>query len=376
MQVDAAIHHAIYWPAFVQELNEPPSTAQLVNQFLAHTPFQGDDLSGVDRYVLTSNLHKAVRFGLVAQAAATAAALFRCDPTYFYRRLPVIALEDVGLGNLSACLEVLVWCRNLPLRRKFQGMGLAAYLGARLAATTKCRSACDLLCLTETQQGLNALDQQMAALSVSDAIDAVSDATAPKRLRAISLLRLDRLPIRNGDQRAVALSAICQALTLPPLVTRTLVSGKATDSMASFLPLIFELMGTRQLLVEEVSLREYAAPLDGAIVCAAADKHTRIGRRAIKEWINATPDLMVYFAKSGFAAQAERIIGIALFHVESSLLNRRLTNDCLELLREEYERSDMNALGIGSEGARELYRLMRLNHAGLNDIRRRLWTRI
>ncbi|MDE0856180.1 MAG: hypothetical protein OSA97_17335 [Nevskia sp.] len=373
MNIKTIGSYPVSWAALVQELSEthPPSLA--IQQFLSHNPRQNLDFPIADRWLLTSNLHKAVRYGLTDHAAVTAEALFRCEPAYFYRRLPVIALEDVGLGNLGACLEILTWCRNLPLHRKFQGMGLAGYLGARLAAAPKCRSTCDLLCLVENQQGRSVLDQDIASFNLPDAMEAACSNAAPLRQRAAAFLKLDRLPIRNGDQRAEMLNAICQQLKLPMQATQVLVAGKATDSMATFIPLIFELLGKCSPYIEQQELGDFAAPLDGPILCAAADKHTRLGQRAIKEWVKSAGDLSAFFAQRALTARAERVIRIALFHIESSLLNRRLTNDCLDLLRGEYERSDMAALGLNIEDASELYTLMRRNHPNLNNIRRRLW---
>ncbi|MDP3294827.1 MAG: hypothetical protein Q8M37_08815 [Nevskia sp.] len=365
--------NSVSWSALVQELSEPLRATQFIQQFLSFMPRHSYELPTADRWVLTSNLHKAIRYGLVTQAAVTAEALFQCDALYFYRRLPVIALEDVSLGNLGACLEVLTFCRSIPLRRKFQGQGLAGYLAARLAATMKSRSACDLLSLVSAQHGQQAVEDEIAGQSIRAAVDAACSPDAPLRLRAVSFMRLDRLPIRNGDKRDETLRRVAAQLKLPAVVADIFVQGHATHGLNALLPIVYGLMGKRSLRVEHTDLAETTRLLDGPILCAAGDQHTRFGQTATKLWLQEAPELLRFLTQRGLSDSANKLIGMAVFHIEGSLLDRRLTNDCLELLREETERAEMTALGLSSEDAAQLYDLMRRNLSILNEIRVRLW---
>lgn len=364
---------SISWTDFVHELSETPPVAQILQGFLSYTPRQTRVLPAADRWVLTSNLHKAIRYGLAHQAAITSEALFQCDPTYFYRRLPVIALEDISLGNLPACLEILTFCRDLHLRRKFQGMGLARYLGERLAATHKSRSACDLISLVAAQLDEQALESEITGMSIRAAMDAASSPDTPLRTRAVALLRLDRLPIRNGDKRAKALRRVSEKMKLPAVVSDVLVSGNATHGLNALLPLIYELMAKRHLRIEQNDQVQAAEYLDGPILCSALDQYTRSGQESMKQWLRITPELSGFIARHGLHRSADKIVRMALFHIESSLLNSRITNDCLGILRQETERAEMAALGLNREDAFQLYAAMRRNLPTLNIIRRRLW---
>lgn len=363
----------VSWSSLGQELSNSPPVTQFIRQFLSYTPCPRHEPPTADRWVLTSNLHKAIRYGLVTQAVVTAEALFHCDPLYFYRRLPVIALEDVSLGNLSVCLEALTFCRDIPMRRKFQGRGLAGYLGARLAATCKSRSACDLLSLVAAQHGQPALESEITGMSVHAAMGAACSPDTPLRTRAIAFLRLDRLPIRNGDKRAMALRRVSEFLKLPATVADVLVDGNATHGLNALLPLVYELMGKRSLRVEYCDLAETALSLDGPILCAAGDQHTRLGQMAMKLWLREIPELLTFLPQRGLSDNADKLLGMTLFHIEGSLINRRMTNDCLESLREHTEYTEMASLGLTRDGADPLYEAMRRHLPVLNDIRRRLW---
>lgn len=303
----------------------------------------------------------------------TAEALFRSDPAYFYRRLPIIALEEVSLGHMGLCLAALAFCRETTLRSKFRGPRLAGYLGARLAATTKSRSACDLLSLVNAQRGHAAIEAEIAAFGTKDACRDARSKNAPLRTRAAALLRLDRLPIRNGDERSATLGEIGRELELPAQITQVLVAGNSTHGLNALLPLVYELAANRPLRIEAGGALPDAEFLDGVVLCSAADQHTWLGRAAIRQWISACPALSHFLEYHGVADRAESVIGMALFHIEGSRLHRRLTNDCLESLRRETECAEMTSFGLTPTSADGLYELMRRHLCVLNSIRRRQW---
>ncbi len=359
---------SISWAEFTRELAEAIPATDVIRQFLSHSSYPQRDLPAADRWMLVSNLHKSIRFGLVEQASATADALHLCDPGYFYRRLPVIALEDVSLGNLPVCFEILTLCRDLTLRRKFQGRGLARYIGAKLAATHKSRSACDLLSLVGTS---DARPAGFGCTPVDGAeLDIASSDREPIRTRAAVLLKLDQGLSEDGGNSRASLGVVASRLGLPSLLIDTLMCGGSTHGLNAMLALIYELMAQRPLRVEVASTN--LAPLDNSILCAAADQYTRLGREAIGRWMRSTRELSALLKMKG-SQKATEIVGMALFHIEGSLLNTRLTNDCLEILREETERAELARLGISPNSSAELYAVMRSNLGALNDTRRKLW---
>ena len=52
-----------------------------------------------DKWVLSSAVQKLIRPGNSDRAIHCALRLLQFDPSYLRRRLPVIAYEDIGLGN-------------------------------------------------------------------------------------------------------------------------------------------------------------------------------------------------------------------------------------------------------------------------------------
>src|SRR5258708_39704820 len=60
-----------------------------------------------DKWLLSSAVQKLIRRGLAEQAVKTALALHTLDPAYLPRRLPIIAFEDISVGDLEVCFDIL-----------------------------------------------------------------------------------------------------------------------------------------------------------------------------------------------------------------------------------------------------------------------------
>ncbi len=105
----------------------------------------GDPLR-CDRWVASSLVQKAIRRGDAELANRAASRLLELDKEAIWRRLVVIAFEDIGAADVDVLLEIVFLAKNREWRR---ASGEAAVLGAgvrRLAEATKDRSADYLAC--------------------------------------------------------------------------------------------------------------------------------------------------------------------------------------------------------------------------------------
>src|SRR5690606_458945 len=71
-----------------------------------------------DKWVAASGLQKSIRRGNTEIAAMCAETLLLLDPSYAWRRLPIIALEDVGFGNRLLSAVVIEASRSSLFRSK------------------------------------------------------------------------------------------------------------------------------------------------------------------------------------------------------------------------------------------------------------------
>jgi replication-associated recombination protein RarA len=99
-----------------------------------------------DPWVVSSLLQKSIRRGERELAQRAAFTFFHLKGAAIWRRLMVIAFEDVGIGSVDALTATVAAAGHSAWRKNHGGdLRLAAYLAALLAEAPKDRSA-DYLC--------------------------------------------------------------------------------------------------------------------------------------------------------------------------------------------------------------------------------------
>ncbi len=121
--------------ARIQETEPPPH-------------FAGDPAR---KWLYASALQKSVRRGMTSCALKFAVQLHSVDPTYVWRRLCVIALEDVGLGNPLAAALTLEANRSFVFRQRLGELRTLAAVVTGLCEGVKSRALCDSLVIRGQQ---------------------------------------------------------------------------------------------------------------------------------------------------------------------------------------------------------------------------------
>jgi replication-associated recombination protein RarA len=95
-----------------------------------------------DRWLAASALQKAIRRGDALTAGRAVRTLYRYDPRSAWRRLLVIAYEDIGIGALGAVITTTLRSANAKAYRETGGDEAAALtISQMLAVAPKDRSA-------------------------------------------------------------------------------------------------------------------------------------------------------------------------------------------------------------------------------------------
>lgn len=94
--------------------------------------------------LLVSLWQKAIRRSQVDCAVMAALELQRRDPEYVWRRIRVIALEEVSAANLTLVAQVLAIAGKRALRAKLGERILLSHLSRELTRSRKCRTPCDM----------------------------------------------------------------------------------------------------------------------------------------------------------------------------------------------------------------------------------------
>jgi len=168
-----------------------------------------------NRWHLVSALQKSIRRGHVDWALGCAAALFEQGPQYVFRRLSIIALEDVGPGDWLMCALTLEAASGAHLRRKIGEKAVLLSLVAALAAAAKSRSLSDgsnLICgkrsedwpelVSELPPLLQSIAQRGRSLE-----GLVAALPGVWRARENRLVVVSHAPDRHGDEMIAGLPA-------------------------------------------------------------------------------------------------------------------------------------------------------------------------
>jgi len=110
-------------------------------------PYAGS-LKPEHRWIARSALQKAVRRGFRSDALRIAALLHDLDPTYTWRAVLTIALEDVGFGAPD-CITWATAARFKAFRSQIDEQALLSALVSEMCLALKTRSACELSWVTD-----------------------------------------------------------------------------------------------------------------------------------------------------------------------------------------------------------------------------------
>ena len=117
--------------------------AQEIEPWRADTPaFNPLHLS---HWIAMSLMQKAIRRGDQNFALAAAASLLSTAPDRLWRRLTVIAFEDIGIADIDLIGLTVVASASKAFRKQIGGeWAVAGHLVTRMARSVKCRAADDL----------------------------------------------------------------------------------------------------------------------------------------------------------------------------------------------------------------------------------------
>lgn len=297
-----------------------------------------------DRWRLASSLQKAIRRGDVSAAMRAAHACHSVDPAHLRKRLVVIAIEDVMLGNLLAVAWTLALAGNHIARRTAGDLKAAVWLAKALASGAQDRTACDLVTVVDFDRDRHSEMELLASWPDKALADAATDLERPvaDRMAATWMLagtkRFPNLnaPDWNDRPRSPLMSLMVRAgmpLVLCYLADRAAIRGGGCMH-ASLLPM------WQMIQADEDELRFIAGDLPddpgiGQLLSCGYDMHTRPGQAAIKRLMSVP----VVASALDTVAPAHRKAATfeAVFAVEGGKLARRVSSPQIDALAEEID---------------------------------------
>jgi hypothetical protein len=330
-----------------------------------------------DPWIVSSVLQKAIRRGEVDIAQRAAAGLLALRGSAIWRRFIVIAFEDVGIGSVDALLVTVAAASDASLRSACGGdVRVAAFLTGLLAEAPKDRSA-DYLAGARDHPDLARFARTVARATVKSQLCTARDETLDLQHRAIGAyfatgFRSAEEHRRYGDLDALVASF--RALGVPDdLAAGTDVAARRTrEPITLMIPLIW--LAARPQGPPKIS--NQAVPntqlIDG-IPLYGFDKHTRLGKRAIRELVADDARLRIcleeFVPRSRWLAAAE----MAAFYADAAPISRRLEWPLSRSLEALGTQADFAKVGVPLAGIEPLLSVMAASLGHLNEIRKALW---
>jgi hypothetical protein len=350
---------------------------QGMSQGLSSWPSQSPKVIAANPWIVSSLLQKSIRRGERQIAQRAAITLVNMRGAAIWRRLVVIAFEDVGVGSIDALTSTVAAASDATWRRACGGdICVAAFIADMLADKAKDRSA-DYLGVANEHPGLSDFAAAIASETVEAQLSVVQDPARSLPQRAIAALiasgfgsRADASRKRDLD----ALLALYGELGAPDeLIAATATAALRTrEPITALVPLIWLAVGPGERLVESpCSLPQ--SPVIGGVPLYAFDKHTRLGKQAIRELVRSDAAVRSCLRDSVPEPRWQAAVEIAAFYADAAPIAKRLDwaqSRSLEALGKE---ADFATVGVPLRAIEPLQAAMAGSLERLNEIRKTLW---
>ena len=299
-----------------------------------------DLMKGTDpknKWRVISCLQKAIRFGDVVMAAHMANVSMDLDPDYTIKRMGVIAVEDVGYGNLMLTMATLAAIGDTKWRQKVGPRKLMVWLAVELAAGLKDRSAVEAQVAVSLWE--NAVTMDMGHWPNEKLIEIIDDEAQDWRWRHAAIMNLAGTKRYGGpglsesnDRPATYLfqQMVKNGMSLAGYYVAAKTCSRLQDSMWPSLYIMDE--WARHAGSVEVIPTTVPSEQVGKLLGAAYDRHVREGKVAIAKAFRESPKLQQFLIASPETRREQmRLSGV--FMAEGGTLDRRLAYGGSEWVR-------------------------------------------
>lgn len=324
-----------------------------------------------DPWIVSSLLQKSVRRGETDIAQRAALTLLKWRGSAIWRRLMIIAFEDVGAGNSDAVImTVAAGCDAAWRRARGEDARVVAALTTLLAEAPKDRSA-DHLVGAKDHPALADFAEGMASAPVEARLSSARDRELSLQHRAIATYFTCSAGHDVVSKPGLeALLALFRELGVPEdLCTATGIAAVRTrEPITVMVPLIWSAVSmSKDMAVCDCPVPPLVTAAD--LPLYALDEHTRLGREAIRRFARENEDVRNCLDQYVPTAQRRRTANVGAFYVDAAPLAKRLVWDQSAALETFGTERDLLHAGVHPEGIEPLLRAMRANLGHLNKLR-------
>ena len=326
-----------------------------------------------DPWIISSLLQKSIRRGEIEIARRAALTFFKVKGSAIWRRLTVIAFEDIGIGSIDALTMIVAAADDSAWRKNHGGdLTLAVHLAGVLSEAPKDRSA-DYLCDAKDHPMLADFWFAMENASLESRLSHVRDQALGLPQRAVAAVSAPGIGSRGEISRGTggldALLAVFSELGVPEeLVAATgIAAARTREPITVMVPLIWPVAARSKKRVCDCPIPPLVEA--GGVPLYALDKHTRLGREAIWRFACENEFVRPCLARFVPASQRRSAAYVAAFYVDAAPIAQRLMWDQSEALETFGIERDLVHAGVPTEGIQPLLEAMRANLGHLNELR-------
>lgn len=357
-------------------------TERQLEQYLRHelarfVPFDFMPCTETDinaKWRFSSAMQKSIRRGYVQDAIKYALVYHRLDPTSFWRRIVIVAFEDIGVGGIWEVALTLMAASSKVWRKKVGGdEKIIQYIVKRMTESVKDRSVCDyyqaLFNYPAPQEQLARLEKCTHGMLAEIMLHEHGPTPFKERYENLRLQALaawllwgsDRyenkmLPYKAGS-RELFISTV-KKMKLPGLVKYITIRGMTAChcGMNICYPFMWRMMEDSDYVrIVERHFPNERIYLNG-VPEEAYDKHVLEGRNSLARFVHTCPEVKVILNCFGIDRRNARIasVGASLFICEGALLDKKLDFEGVNEICELTETSDYADAGLSLEIGRLL----------------------
>lgn len=351
------------------------SIFESINTEVTNYTYETPQNINIDKSLAVSSLQKSIRRGDVKCTQMFAMRTLNIDPDYLYRRLPVIAYEDIGIASRRTCMYTIALNTKVA-RNVFGEAKLACFLVEKLARANKSRTATDIFCLTLADPSASNYLQSCLKMRAEHLVHIALDTslTLTHRMTALRVITGYSTRQPNGYYKVVTkarfdlLERVCDEIDIPfPFKEMVLLGHNKTAGLNNAMLLAFELVMEASNAWQ--SETEVLSQLHKGINLSALDMYCSAGRTVIAKFVATSNHLKHFFINYSIKNPAN-LIGAALFITEGSLLTNEFHFIGSPEIKVQLEFMELAAWGIKTkDDASELIELLKQEMPLLQQIR-------
>jgi hypothetical protein len=327
-----------------------------------------------DQWVLNSLLQKSIRRGEVEVAQRAALTFLGQRGSAIWRRFMIIAFEDVGAASPDTVAMTVAACTDGVWRKQSGGdAAIAIHLAWLLAKAPKCRSGEHLITAANGHPLYEHERCQVSNRSITDNLAAVGDKSNSLIHRGVAAWRVSGVGWKRtnlpGSDVSGLLSTFVRLGVPNELVEATGIAvSRVRDATILMVPLTWLAANDERAPVATMLDTPRSLVVDG-VPMYALDKHTRVGREAIRKLVKYNAEIRDCLKRCVAPAQRHDAAYMAAFYADAAPLAFKLSWDGADQLEALGTEADLLKVGVAPEGVVPLLKVFKANVQHLNRIR-------